>query len=85
MTMPEHKYIGKSPEQRIKDRQKGSGSYDTADTVVRDGDKGTITAIHNSGHQMQHNNPHGSRHLVDDTGNTKVPVGGGSIMGNRKG
>jgi hypothetical protein len=78
---------GKPEEQRVRDRLKPSSSPNALSSQVKMGEGPTrvIHSTYHSGHQAQHSNPHGSRHLVDDTGNVRVPTAGGSIMGQGKG
>jgi hypothetical protein len=54
--MAEVKPSGKSNEQRIADRLKGSNDTSTADTAVTHGTgpTRTVTTVHRSGHQHQH-------------------------------
>jgi hypothetical protein len=56
----EIKLSGKSNEQRIADRLKGSNDTGTANTLAKHGDgpTRTITSIHHSGHQHQHGPAH---------------------------
>jgi hypothetical protein len=54
--MAEVKLSGKSNEQRIADRLKGSNDSSTADTIAKHGDgpTRTITSVHHSGSAKQH-------------------------------
>jgi hypothetical protein len=78
---------GKPEEQRVRDRLKPSSSPDAVSSQVKMGDGPTrvIHTTHHAGHQALHTNPHGSKSLIDDTGNMKAPTAGGQIMGHRKG
>jgi hypothetical protein len=72
--MAEVHQTGKSNEQRIADRLKGSNDTSTADTVATHGTgpTRTVTSVHKSGHQAQ------------SQGHGKPNPGGDNIIGGKR-
>ena len=69
----EIKLSGKSHEQRIADRLKGSNDTSTANTLAKHGDgpTRTITSIHHSGSAKQHGPVHSGE--ADISGHKRSP------------